>query len=72
MSTKSTFIAIAKILAESQSKDDPDSIDDSHDFAESNGREAARNEIAGRLADHFAKENGRFDRSRFLTACGIK
>jgi hypothetical protein len=27
--------------------------------------------IAGRMADMFAADNPRFDRARFLTACGV-
>ena len=29
-------------------------------------------EIARGLADYFAGDNPRFDRSRFLTACGVE
>lgn len=31
----------------------------------------ATNSIAGRLADYFAGQNPRFDRKRFLDACGL-
>ena len=27
--------------------------------------------IAREVADHFAKDNARFDRERFLAACGV-
>jgi len=29
-------------------------------------------EIAKRLADYFATDNGNFDRARFLEACGVR
>ena len=29
-------------------------------------------EIAKRLADYFKRDNPKFDRERFLTACGIE
>jgi len=34
--------------------------------------EEMRLDIIGRLADHLANDNPRFDRSRFLSACGIE
>ena len=33
--------------------------------------EAACKDIAAQLADYFAKDNPRFDREKFLNACGI-
>lgn len=30
-----------------------------------------RNEVAGRFADRLERDNPRFDRARFLTACGV-
>jgi len=34
--------------------------------------EAMRQDIIGRIANVFANDNPRFDRSRFLAACGIE
>ena len=31
-----------------------------------------RADIAGKLADYFKQDNPKFDRERFLTACGIE
>jgi len=36
-----------------------------------NGRYDATRDIALSLSDHFASDNPRFDRAKFLTACGI-
>jgi hypothetical protein len=35
------------------------------------GYESALDEVAGRLATYFATDNPRFDRARFLDACGL-
>lgn len=36
------------------------------------GRHNCASDIANELANLFAKENDRFDRDRFLTACGVQ
>lgn len=33
---------------------------------------ACQDTVARRLADYFATDNGRFDRRRFLRACGVE
>jgi hypothetical protein len=35
------------------------------------GYETAREELAKSLASYFAQDNERFDRARFLAACGV-
>lgn len=34
--------------------------------------ETALDQVASRLADYFAADNPRFDRARFLAACGVE
>lgn len=36
------------------------------------GADIARNQIAKDLADYFTKDNPRFNRQKFLKACGLK
>lgn len=36
------------------------------------GEHVMCNIIAGDLADIFARDNGRFDRYRFMMACGVR
>lgn len=66
MSTKSTFEATARILrGELTPNPNPDNRED-----------CVINRAVGRLArafaDHYATENARFDRARFLAACGVE
>lgn len=64
MSTsKKDYVAIAKIIAaEHGAWTGPQAAV---------ARDAVR-AVAGGLADHFARDNPAFDRTRFLAACGIK
>ena len=58
MMSRKDFEAIAAVLADTET-----------DFAYGDGTaEWARDDIAERLADHFATVNPNFDRNRFLTA----
>ena len=56
--TKRHFIAIAKVLAEHESKGNTDDV--------------ARRCIARDLASYFNTQNPLFDRSRFLTAAKVE
>lgn len=38
---------------------------------ESRGYETIPDRISEKLADYFAQDNPRFDRDRFLAACGL-
>ena len=63
--TKKHFEAIAAII-----KSDLDALSDVSGPAAESAREACEN-IAVGMADYFASENPRFDREKFLTACGV-
>jgi hypothetical protein len=70
--TKKHYEAIASILrgyVEQQI-----GVHDRRDLTktECDALEQASYDIADRLADYFATDNPRFDRVRFLTACGIE
>lgn len=70
--TKKHYEAIASILrgyVEQQI-----GVHDRRDLTktECDALEQASYDIADRLADYFASDNPRFDRVRFLTACGIE
>lgn len=54
------YVAIAAVLADSRS----------HVFT--NGRNDVHATIALKLADMMAADNPRFDRKRFLAACGVQ
>lgn len=63
MMTKQQFEAVASTLAPIN-----------HSFGETDwdkGYNAAMRATAERLANLFAHENPRFDRAKFLTACGF-
>lgn len=67
--SKKHFELVARILREQLSAD-PRA--DSRELAYANmGARAVLIATAEAFADAFAKENPRFDRDRFLTACGI-
>lgn len=61
--TRKDYVAIARILASIRM---PES---EHQFTR--GHEGARETIALDFAEHCATDNPRFDRARFLKACGI-
>lgn len=54
--TKKHFEAIAAILSE---------VHEDYRF------DGAVDAVANRLSDYFKSENSRFDRDRFLAACGV-
>lgn len=56
--TKKDYIAIARVLK-------------SAEFAESTAN-MTRDYIAREMATMLARDNSRFDRDRFLAACGVK
>ena len=59
---KKDYTAIAEIIDGNKQTSD----DESWDFAHLN------KDLVFELADYFQKENPRFDRERFLKACGVK
>ena len=61
--TKKHYEAIASILE--RMHPDEDSLSYQYELSRFT-------ELAERLADYFATDNPRFDRVRFLTACGIE
>ena len=58
--TKRDFVAIAKIIREEKTLRVPDPM-----------RDATAQEIARGIARHAKDVNPRFDRAKFLTACGF-
>lgn len=63
--SKKDYIAIASAISQTDGLADGNSPD----FFD--GVEMARRTIAERLADGFAQDNPRFNRARFLKACGV-
>lgn len=63
--TKKHYIAIAAIIAAGEPLHGKDE-------KETKALQAYREIIAGELADYFATDNPRFNRTRFLQACGIE
>ena len=63
--TRKDYIAIAAALNDTLLIDCP-----SVEFL--NGAKAAAISASGRIADVLARDNPRFDRERFLTACGVE
>lgn len=64
MPTKKDFCAVARILSQSVHSQYPSAVYEA-------GAREARSYVAYALADWYARQNPRFDRSRFLAACGI-
>jgi hypothetical protein len=64
--TKKDFVAIAAIVKKTR---DDRSRRETVDMRMGAG--IATSVLAVRLADHFAKDNDRFDTGRFLKACGV-
>ena len=65
MLTKKDYVAIAEIIENEYNLFDDTGEDDTE------GKHATRS-IAGKLADYFEQDNSRFDRERFMKACGLK
>ena len=63
--SRKNYEAVAAIVA-GEALDPP--IADAWD----RGYESAREGIAVSLANYFARDNERFDRARFLNACGVQ
>lgn len=61
--TRKHFEAIALIIKNARIPNAAAGFDD--------GFDAGVEDVATSLADYFAGENPRFDREKFLTACGI-
>lgn len=68
--TKKDYVAIARVIAQCEFRAHPEFAserDRTIEYANNN----ARSIIAVDLCDIFAADNPRFDRERFLRACGI-
>lgn len=63
MVTKKDFKAIAEIIEQGTTE--------IHDEQYSHFQVLPRNNIVHELADYFAEQNSRFDRQKFLNACGL-
>jgi len=66
--TKKHFKAIADIIY-IQHKEYISQYNKDNNYADGYGQSCQ--DIANELTDYFAKENPRFDRDKFLTACGL-
>lgn len=62
--TKKDYVKIANVLATFKTY--------SESMPASPWRQTALEEITGRMADMLAQDNPRFDRTRFLKACGLE
>lgn len=62
--TKKDYIEVARIIK------GVEPLGSMNDGAKA-GIELARREIARELASLFQRDNGRFDRERFMAACGL-
>lgn len=63
--TKKDYIKIAAVFTDYQAMAE-------NMPANGGWRETASTELANRLANMLAQDNPRFDRARFLTACGVQ
>lgn len=62
--TKKDYIAIAKVLADNRRN---------HATYDAQSMAVVRcTDVASDMADMLARDNSRFDRARFLAACGVK
>jgi hypothetical protein len=64
MLTKKDFKAVAEIIKTG--------IDITIIYSTTEPNTTIKGDIADRLADYFATQNLRFDRKRFMKACGLK
>jgi hypothetical protein len=69
--SKKDYVAIAAIIASEQEPVMPQDIS-SEDIAVHQALENKRFLVARRFADYFERNNPRFNRERFLTACGVQ
>lgn len=63
MTSKKDYEAVAKILDQALGR--------AHGLGSEQER-CSLTEVAYELANHFSQDNPRFDRSRFLAACGVQ
>ena len=66
--TRKDYIVIAAIIAGTRSQLESSTASNT---SWNNGNEFARELIAYTFAEHAERNNPRFDRARFLKACGI-
>jgi len=69
MMTKKHYVAIAKTMAALRAAYCPENRPGHNIDA---GYRQATTDVSEELATYFASENPRFDRARFLTACGLE
>ncbi len=69
--SKKDYVAIAAIFHSEQERVMPQDKTETG-LAVHRALEAKRYLLTARIADYFAANNPRFDRSRFLKACGIQ
>ena len=65
MLTKKDFKAVAEIIEDNTTEIDGDCLKYNH------YQVVSRNSLVMELADYFATQNPRFDRERFMKACGL-
>ncbi len=70
--TRKDYVAIAKIIAETASAPDLRNSTSSLSKQWAAGCDAACERVASHFADYAAADNARFDRARFLAACGVQ
>jgi hypothetical protein len=66
--TRKDYVTIAQAINATRYTLDPSILGEP---VYANGINTAMSEVAGRLADSMAQDNPRFDRERFLNACGV-
>ena len=66
MLTKKDFKVIAEIVEDNTTEIDGDCLVYNH------YQVIARNALVEELADYFATQNSRFDRQKYLNACGLQ
>jgi hypothetical protein len=70
--TRKDYAAIAAIIRPYTAISPPPDPDDDYAAVANGATSQAARIIAHRLADHCAQDNPRFDRARFLAACGAE
>lgn len=72
--TRKDYVLLAEAIAQFTRDLDADDLITTSEKGRAilSGERVAAQTIAHRLADLFALDNPRFDRSRFLKACGVK
>lgn len=72
MLSRKTYQAVAGIVRKAREIPAPKLEGISGESAWLNGAEITSDDIAASLAEYFAVDNPRFDRERFLEACGVQ